>query len=383
MAMQESEQVSRLIGDIYDAALDRGLWPLVLEKTCRFVMGQCGALVAQGPTQSKARFFFQWGTEPRFLESYNKTYGILNPLHVPTMIYAKVGDVHVASEFIPYDELLACRFYKEWLAPQGIVDSISVTLEKSTASYAILAFNRNERHGLFDNEAKRRLGLLSQHFRRAVAIGQIMDLHKFEAAAFADSLDGLAAAMFLVDASGRIVHANTAAQIMMDKGTLIRAAAGKFVAMDAAAGHTLRDVFMNAENGDDAGCTRGIAVPLSARDGERYVAHVLPLTSGARRTAGVVYCAVCAVFICKTALELPYPLETIAVTFKLTPAEMRVLMMIVQLGSVPEVAPVLGISEPTVKTHLRHIFDKTSTKRQSDLAKLVAGYMNPLRATTS
>jgi hypothetical protein len=79
MAMQESEHVSRLIGDIYDAALDRGLWPLVLEKTCRFVMGQCGALVAQGPTQSKAQFFFQWGTEPRFLDSYNKTYGILNP----------------------------------------------------------------------------------------------------------------------------------------------------------------------------------------------------------------------------------------------------------------------------------------------------------------
>ena len=381
MAMQESEHVSRLIGDIYDAALDRDLWPLVLEKTCRFVMGQCGALVAQGPTQSKAQFFFQWGTEPRFLDSYNKTYGILNPLHVPTMIYAKVGDVHVASEFIPYDELLACRFYKEWLAPQGIVDAISVTLEKSTSSYAILAFNRNERHGLFDNEAKRRLGLLSQHFRRAVAIGQIIDLHKFEAAAFADSLDGLASAMFFVDASGHIVHANAAAQTMLDKGTLVRAATGRFSAVDAQADHTLRDIFMNAENVDDVVCARGIAVPLSARDGERYVAHVLPLTSGARRKAGVAYCAVVAVFVCKTELELPHPLETIAATFKLTPAEMRVLIMIVQFGGVPEVAPVLGISEPTVKTHLQHIFEKTGAKRQSELVKLVAGYMSPLRTT--
>jgi DNA-binding CsgD family transcriptional regulator len=80
----------------------------------------------------------------------------------------------------------------------------------------------------------------------------------------------------------------------------------------------------------------------------------------------------------KAALDLPHPLDTLANAYKLTPAEMRVLMMIVQLGGVPEVAPVLGMARPTVKTHLQHIFDKTDTKRQSDLVKLVAGYMTPL-----
>jgi DNA-binding CsgD family transcriptional regulator len=378
--MDESERVSRLIGDIYDAALDRGLWPSVLEKTCEFVVGQSGALLAQSATQSKAQFFFEWGTEGRFIESYNQTYGILNPLHVPTMIYANVGDVRVASEFIPHDELLACRFYKEWLSPQGIVDAMSVMFEKSAVSYAMLAIHRNERHGLFNDDSKRRLGLLAQHFRRAVAIGQIITLHKFEAAAFADSLDGLAFATFLVDAGGRIVHANAAGHIMLDKGTLIRAAAGKFAAVDTQANHTLRDIFINAADDHDAVSSRGYAVPLSARDGERYIAHVLPLTSGARRKAGVAYSAVAAVFVCKTELELPHPLETISAIFKLTPAEMRVLVMIVQLGGVPQVAPVLGISEPTVKTHLQHIFDKTGVKRQADLVKLVAGYMSPVGA---
>jgi DNA-binding CsgD family transcriptional regulator len=84
------------------------------------------------------------------------------------------------------------------------------------------------------------------------------------------------------------------------------------------------------------------------------------------------------VFVRKAELELPHPLETIANVFKLTSAEMRVLMMVVQLGGAREVAPVLGISEPTVRTHLQHIFDKTNTSRQADLVKLVAGYMSPL-----
>ena len=53
-------------------------------------------------------------------------------------------------------------------------------------------------------------------------------------------------------------------------------------------------------------------------------------------------------------------------------------MLIVQLGGVSEVAPALGISEATAKSHLQHIFAKTDTSRQADLVKLIAGYMSPL-----
>jgi DNA-binding CsgD family transcriptional regulator len=185
--------------------------------------------------------------------------------------------------------------------------------------------------------------------------------------------------MFLVDVGGRIVHANVLGYAMLADGTLIRAAGGKFAAIDAQTDCALHDIFMNADNGDAAVGTKGIAVPLAARGGERYVAHVLPLTSGARRKAKIAYSAVAAVFVRKAALEAPHPIDALADAFKLTPAELRVLMMVVQIGGVPEVAPVLGISETTVKTHLQRIFAKTETARQADLVKLVAGYMSPLR----
>ena len=38
----------------------------------------------------------------------------------------------------------------------------------------------------------------------------------------------------------------------------------------------------------------------------------------------------------------------------------------------PEVAPVLGITEQTVKSHLHHIYEKTGKRCQADLVKLVA-----------
>jgi DNA-binding CsgD family transcriptional regulator len=45
---------------------------------------------------------------------------------------------------------------------------------------------------------------------------------------------------------------------------------------------------------------------------------------------------------------------------------------------VPEVAEALGVSATTVKTHLARLFEKTSTRRQAELVKLVAAFTNPL-----
>jgi DNA-binding CsgD family transcriptional regulator len=41
-------------------------------------------------------------------------------------------------------------------------------------------------------------------------------------------------------------------------------------------------------------------------------------------------------------------------------------------------APVLGISETTVKTHLQRVLENTGSKRQTDLVNLVASLWSPL-----
>jgi len=105
---------------------------------------------------------------------------------------------------------------------------------------------------------------------------------------------------------------------------------------------------------------------------------VLPLTSGARRAAGIAYSAAAALFICKVAAENPSSPEIIARAYRLTPTELRVLLATVEVGGVREVAAALGIAENTVKTHLRNLFAKTGARRQADLVKIVAGYATPL-----
>jgi DNA-binding CsgD family transcriptional regulator len=219
---------------------------------------------------------------------------------------------------------------------------------------------------------------MAPHIRRAVLIAGMFDLKFAEAATFADTLDGLDAGLCLVDAGGRLIHANAAGQALLDAGDILHDVGGRLVACDAQVNQTLREVFAAAEQGDAALGTRGIAVPLIGKDGERYIAHALPLTSGARRRAGVIYTAVAALFVRKAALAMSSRSEVIGKMFKLTPTELRVLLAIVEVGGVPEVAAALGVADTTVRTHVGRLFEKTGATRQADLVKIVAGYAAPL-----
>jgi DNA-binding HTH domain-containing proteins len=221
----------------------------------------------------------------------------------------------------------------------------------------------------------RRIALIAPHAHRAaLVINRTIDLKPFEAATFADTLNGLAAGIFLVDAGRRIVHANTAGHDMLRADDFLRSVNGQLLACDVPSDQALREVF--ADNGGALG-GKGTALLLTAHGGERYVVHVLPLPSAARTAAGTACKAVAALFVRKVALDSSCG-ELVARTFELTPAELRVLLAIVEVGNVPETSAALGIAESTVKTHLNRVFAKTGARRQADLVKLAAGFSNPL-----
>jgi len=225
---------------------------------------------------------------------------------------------------------------------------------------------------------RQRMRLIVPHIRRAVLVARLIDLKQTEAATFADTLDGLSAGLFLVDATGRIMHANAAAHGILAADDFLRTISGRLVARDAQIDQSLREIFTAAGCGDIEIGIKGIALPLAAHDGERYVAHVLPLTSGARRGAGMAYTAAAALFVRKATMETPTPPEVIAKTFKLTPTELRVLLAIVEVGGVPKSPRRSALPKPPSKTHLGRLFEKTSVNRQVDLVKLVAGFSSPM-----
>jgi len=369
-------RLSQLIAAIYDAALDSALWPEVLATIAEFVDGRVGGLLTKDAIKQEVNAHWHAGGDPHYLRLYAETYSRLGPVAISPP--GQLAEIVSIPDLMPYDEFRRGRFYREWAEPQGWVDVAVAVLDKSASGSAYLTMSRDTDTGMVDATMRERLALIVPHVRRAVQIGKAIEFKRAESATFMDVLDGLSLGLFLIDAQGRIVHANAAGGDMLGAGDLLRSVGGRLAAGDTRVEQSLRETAAAAALGEEEGGAGSIVVPLRARDDARYVAHMLPLSGGARRRAGEAYGAGAALFVRKAELQRPSPHEVIGRSYDLTPAELRVLLGIVEIGGVPEVAAALGIADTTVKTHLSRLYAKTGTGRQADLVKLVAGFAMPL-----
>ena len=376
----DTEAFSAAVGQFYDATLDPALWPAAVEAAGRYVEGLSAALAAWDTTYQKLNMDLAWNYDPEVMRVYQERLIHQNKL-IPISLRTGAGDVMQGSREWPGD-FTASELYRVFNERMGWEECFHVTIERSATGFAGLLVGVGGAERPSDEAAMRRLSLLQPHMRRAVLIGRLLERQRVAAAGLADTLDGIEAGLFLLDRGGRVVHANIAAQAMLELGqavlrvgdTLALAYRGATAALRAA-------LSAAAESGDAALGSRGVAIPIPAAPSadSPYVAHVLPLNSGARRGARVAYAAVAAVFVRRATLQHAAALEAVAKLHRLTPTEARVLLGVVEVGGVPQVAEAFGLSEATVRTHLKRIFDKTGANRQADLVRLIAEMASPLR----
>lgn len=372
--MHESQALSGLVGLIYDAAIDPTLWPEALRAAARFVGGCAAAIYTKDPTsRSGGVLYDDGGLSPVYRQLYFERYVQLDPA-TTRHFFTEIGELVATVDIMPYAEFAQSRFFREWVQPQQLVDFVSTVLDRSGTSASMFGVFRHERDGIVDEVMRHRMHLLVPHVRRAALIGRALEQHSARAEVLAHSLDAIRAGMFLVGAGGTLVHANAAGHHLLGAGGPLRVASGRLVAADAALEQCLRDAAAIDDGGEAQLGERGIALPLTGHRDEALVAHVLPLSSGFRRQVRTGYAAHLALFVQRAELHIETAPEALIRAYRLTPAELRVLLAIVEIGGAPEVAEALGISETTVKFHLRRLYEKTGGRRHADLVKLVAGF---------
>src|SRR5258707_6951165 len=294
--MRGPKKISDLIEDIYDAALKPARWSDVVMGINVFVGGQACGIFSKDSISKFGVTHYYCGADPHYIKLYSETHSKFDPLiNLP-----RFGQVVSIPDLVPFDEYRRGRFYQEWLRPQGCIDAANVVLEKSSSNCPVLLTVLSGKR-MVDEPMRRRIALIVPHAHRALMINKAIDHKQSEAAAFADTLDGLSAGILLVDAGGRIVHANAAGQEMLDEDDFLRSVGGQLVARDMQANRSLREVF--AADSDVAIAARDMALSLTAHDGSRFVAHVLPLASLARHGAGIALKAVAALFVRKVELD--------------------------------------------------------------------------------
>ncbi|MGY8631199.1 helix-turn-helix transcriptional regulator [Bradyrhizobium sp. 14AA] len=370
--MRGPQKLPDLVEAIYDAGLDPSLWNDVVTGIRDLVGGQACGLFSKDSISKFGVTHYYCGADPHYIQLYSETHSKFDPLTV----LPPHGQIVSIPELVNFDEYRRGRFYQEWMQPQGCSDAANVVLDRSNASCPVMMTVLSGRR-MVDPVMKHRLSLIVPHASRALLINRAISAKLTLATALADVLDNLASGIFLLDASCRVVHANTAGYALLAADDVVRSTAGQLVTSSAEANQTLRDAFASRAHIAMV-AARDRAIPLLSFSGERYVAHVLPLASVLRNGSDRAPDAVGALLLRKVALGGGSYGELMARTFDFTPAELRVFLSIVEVGGVPETAAALGIAETTAKTHLQRIYAKTGVSRQADLVKLAAGFANPL-----
>jgi DNA-binding CsgD family transcriptional regulator len=361
-----------LVESIYDAGLDPSLWNDVVIGIRDFVGGQACGLFSKDAISKFGVTHYYCGADPHYIQLYSETHSRFDPL----AILPPHGQIVSIPDLVNFDEYRRGRFYQEWMRPQGCSDAANVVLEKSNASCPVMMTVLSGRR-MVDAGMKQRMSLIVGHASRALLINRAISSKLSLAMALADVLDNLSSGIFLLDSCCHVVHANASGYGLIEADDVARIVAGQLVISGTEANQALREAFA-VRAGAGVLAAAGRAIPLLSASGERYVAHILPLSSVLRNGSERSSDAVGAVLLRKVTLGGQSYGELIARTFDLTPTELRVFLSIVEIGGVPETAAALGIAESTVKTHLHRVFAKTGVSRQADLVKLAAGFSNPL-----
>ncbi len=371
-----AQALSDTIGAIYDCALDPHQWP----DTCRKIAALCestaGGICVHDVRQAQNDQLFVFGYRPEFLEKLGNNYA-QSPMAVADVV-SSVGDVRTLSTEGPAPS--ESRFFHDVLEPFGLLDIIWFPALRTGNRMASLHASRSERAPIYDLREINLFKLLSPHVCRTLAISDALDIRALRSEMLERTLDGLVAGVFLTARDGRVVYMNAAAERQIKTGNSIRIVNNRLSPTDPAARAALLKTIDQAarDDVDMEMTTHSLAIPDA--DGKGYVATFLPVERGQRRSAVAPFAASCAVFMQDPVQAPLMPGEAFARLHRLTGGELRVLLALAQGLGGKEAADMLGISEPTMRTHLQHIYSKTGTSRQATLLHLLHNSTPPIRA---
>jgi DNA-binding CsgD family transcriptional regulator len=273
-----------------------------------------------------------------------------------------------SDEAVPLAELQASAFYDEVLRPQEIAHNGMMALAARNDFRAAFNMCRSVRRGPFDPGEQRLLEWLSPHLCRSVTLGFRIDGYLAMQHAAFSVLDRLADGVVVLDRKAQVLFANATANRMVEEGTLwLHQSIGTY---SPAHSQRLNELIRAALLGA-AGGTMSLPRNLDGRLLTVLVSSIRSKDLGRLSDAGVKDAAVL-LFVVDPANRRSIPLGQIMDAYGLTHAEARVALAASSGNTIIETAQSLGLSPNTIKTHLRHVFAKTATARQSELAGLIA-----------
>lgn len=360
-----------LLYRIHASSDANGDWSDVLALLRDWLDGRLATLSRHHFASGQGAIVCEFPENPRFRTDYPQ-YASRNPWLLSSEEFTP-GRVMTGDELLSNKYLVRTDFYRGLLKAHGLFHCLSGAAVRRGQLVYYVSVHRGQDEAAYGEREKSGLRAVLAHLSLALEnrwrLRQSGDLTKV----MMGIVDRHPHPSLLVDADGRIVHFNRSAIALSVPRAGLCIEGGRIAAATsidrAALREAIRDVAKEAAS-DAADATRAVTLSVP---GARHPAVV------SVHAAGRVFQAETGeidelVLVTARNPDFEHDLHTCSFVkqFGLSPAQARVGVMIISGRSLADAAKKLHVSDNTVRSHLKQIFQKTNTHGQMELVHLHA-----------
>jgi DNA-binding CsgD family transcriptional regulator len=357
--------LSELIGTIYDTVVDPSACPTMLNGLADLLGATGGAQVGAYNSKAHSATMLAPRVEPKELLSFSQYWA-----NVWRQCYQHpIGAVIFPEMVISHRDRCHTDTLNGSSKPQSPERMMGATLLTEGSVSTVVSVSQPYSEGEFDATQTQLFAALIPHLQRAVQLRLRLAALAGPPTNSAEMWNRLPHAVLLVDARAEVIFANQAAARMLDAGDGLSLDRDGLKAETTEDTRRLRRTIADcAEPPSELGGA-GHRLRLSRRDRGPLTMLVIPHRT--QLTWIDILRPTAILFITEAEQAAVLRSERFSQDFGLTRAEAVFAVEISKGDGLQATASRLGVSLTTVRTHLAHVFDKTGTRRQAELVRLI------------
>ena len=379
-----------LVGEIYQAGLEPENWPRVLRQLSDAFAADLACIYTPIVARPEQAIYLTHN----FTESSQSAYSAYYHQHdawtrsaLQQAIYIQ-GTTAFGEQLISPQELHRTEFYQDFLKPNGMEWIITTALFDGRSDPATpathMTFTRHPQQRAFEADKLALIQQLASHVRRALNMHWQLVHIQLREAIHASALDKLGYGLILLGQDGAVAYLNEAAEriICAEDGLSLRA--GHLYAATPHEQEALTQLIREACIGlggslclQRTGTSDNTAQSNTALTGKRpYCLTASPLREVTFQHVGQANLNSIgprAMVLLQDPDQNPHKpgLEQFAAIHLITPAELRVLILLLMDKTPKQIAEQLGVGIRTIRTQLSSLYTKTRTRSQRELVTRV------------
>lgn len=365
------EQILHLVDLIYDASTKPDLWPEFARDLCKAIPSTDFNIHALDLNSGRLQMSFTL-LPPETMQLYFEQYHHINPYFHGGLPMLYSGRIARSHEICSPEQFEQTVFYQEYFRQLNLFHVIHTTVLKEGDITAHMSLSRAKERGVYVDEEAHLISLLVPHLQRAFRIGQVLESLRLERDLLSQALGKLPQGAIIVSRTGQVMFTNPSAeQILAPEDGLLINRQGSLEATSPSVQKRLRQMIETAGQPESVlpaqcGGLFQLERPSGLRPLSLLIAPLsLEISHYNFHQPSVV------IFISNPEQQTEAVEDRLRQLYGLTPAEARLTIILMRGANIVESAAELQVSQNTARTHLKRIFQKTRTHRQSELVNLL------------